>query len=125
MSLYNSYGGFTGAPASFKQNLKNQEALEGKPVTLHCELSKAGVPVEWWRGDKPLLPGPHYQMRLDGKTAELKITNVFPDDAGIYSCATGSQKTTAEVKVKRNFKNILNIYCLVPLKSLKSVVFFY
>ncbi|XP_052419981.1 obscurin [Carassius gibelio] len=89
-----------GAPASFKQNLKNQEALEGKSVTLHCELSKAGVPVEWWRGDKPLLPGPHYQMRLDGKTAELKITNVFPDDAGIYSCVTGSQRTTAEVKVK-------------------------
>ncbi|XP_016431454.1 obscurin-like [Sinocyclocheilus rhinocerous] len=89
-----------GAPASFKQNLKNQEALEGKSITLRCELSKTGVPVEWWRGDKPLLPGPQYQMRLDGKTAELEITNVFPDDAGIYNCVTGSQKTTAEVKVK-------------------------
>ncbi|KAF4110126.1 obscurin [Onychostoma macrolepis] len=89
-----------GAPATFKQNLKNQEALEGKSITLHCELSKIGVPVEWWRGDKPLLPGSRYQMRLDGKTAELEITNVFPDDAGIYSCVTGGQKTTAEVKVK-------------------------
>ncbi|XP_043103008.1 obscurin [Puntigrus tetrazona] len=89
-----------GAPATFKQNLKNKEALEGESITLHCELSKAGVPVEWWRGDKLLLPVPRYQMRLDGKTAELEITNVFPDDAGIYSCVTGGQKTTAEVKVK-------------------------
>ncbi|XP_073675951.1 obscurin [Garra rufa] len=89
-----------GAPATFKQTLKKQEALEGESLTLHCELSKAGVPVEWWRGDKPLLPGSRYQMRLDGKTAELKITNVFPEDAGTYSCVTGGQKTTAEVKVK-------------------------
>ncbi|XDV49254.1 hypothetical protein PO909_018537 [Leuciscus waleckii] len=89
-----------GAPATFKQKLTNQEALEGESITLHCELSKVGVPVQWWRGDKPLLPGPRYQTRLDGRTAELEITNIFSEDAGIYSCVTGGQKTTAEVKVK-------------------------
>ncbi len=63
-------------------------------------------------------------MRLDGKTAELEITHVFHDDAGTYSCVTGSQKTTAEVKVKCNVKKILKyINCTVPFKSLKSVVF--
>ncbi|XP_077079717.1 obscurin-like isoform X1 [Siphateles boraxobius] len=89
-----------GAPATFKQKLTNQEALEGESITLHCELSKVGVPVQWWRGDKPLLTGPRYQTRLDGRTAELEITNIFSEDAGIYSCVTGCQKTTAEVKVK-------------------------
>ncbi|KAG1973513.1 obscurin [Pimephales promelas] len=89
-----------GAPATFKQQLTNQEALEGESITLHCELSKVGVPVQWWKGDKPLLPGPRYQMTLDGRTAELEITNIFSEDAGIYSCVTGGQKTTAEVKVK-------------------------
>lgn len=58
--------------------------------------------MEWWKEDKPLLPGTRYQMRLNGKTAELEITNVFPEDAGTYSCVTGGQKTTAEVKVKGN-----------------------
>ncbi|XP_051524815.1 obscurin [Myxocyprinus asiaticus] len=89
-----------GAPATFKQNLKNQEALEGESLILRCELSKAGVPVEWQRGDKQIISGTRYQMRLDRKTAELEITNVFLEDAGIYSCVTGDQKTTAEVKVK-------------------------
>ncbi|KAI7798029.1 putative obscurin, partial [Triplophysa rosa] len=89
-----------GVPATFKQNLKNQEASEGESFTLRCELSKAGVPVEWWKRDKQILPGPRYTMRLDGKNAELEISNVFPEDAGIYSCVTGDQKTKAEVKVK-------------------------
>ncbi|KAL1270084.1 hypothetical protein QQF64_032373 [Cirrhinus molitorella] len=107
-----------GAPATFKQNLKKQEALEGESLILHCELSKTGVPVEWRRGDKPLLPGSRYQMRLDGKSAELEITNVFPEDAGIYSCVTGGQKTTAEVKVKahpitfkRELQNQISVEC--------------
>nr|XP_021334072.1 obscurin isoform X1 [Danio rerio] len=89
-----------GAPATFKQDLKNQEALEGGSITLHCELSKSDAPVEWRKGDKLILPGPRFQMRLNGKTAELVISNVFPEDAGTYSCVTGDQKTTAEVKVK-------------------------
>ncbi|XP_073724075.1 obscurin [Misgurnus anguillicaudatus] len=89
-----------GAPATFKQNLKNQEASEGQSLILRCELSKAGVPVEWWRGEKQLLPGLRYQMRLDGKNAELEITSVLPEDTGVYSCVTGDQKTTAEVKIK-------------------------
>jgi len=100
LSYYKTYVGCSGAPATFKQQLTNQEALEGESITLHCELSKVGVPVQWWKGDKPLLPGPRYQMRLDGRTAELEITNIFSEDAGIYSCVTGGQKTTAEVKVK-------------------------
>ncbi|XP_051964162.1 obscurin [Xyrauchen texanus] len=89
-----------GSPATFKQNLKNQEVLEGESLILRCKLSKDGVPVEWQRGDKQILSGTRYQIRLDRKTAELEITNVFPEDAGIYSCVTGDQKTIAEVKVK-------------------------
>lgn len=83
--------------------------------------------MEWWRGDKPLLSGPRYQMSLDGKTAELEITNVFHDDAGIYSCVTGSQKTTAEVKVKRNVKKMLNIYCILysTIQKFKVSRFFF
>lgn len=104
---WNVYGGFSGAPATFKQDLKNQEALEGGSITLHCELSKSDSPLEWRRGDKLILPGPRFQMRLDGKTAKLVISNVFPEDAGIYSCVTGDQKTTAEVKVKSKFLSLL------------------
>lgn len=90
---------FGGVAATFKQNLKNQEALEGGNVVLRCELSKAGAPVQWWKGEERLMPGGRYRMRQDGKIAEMAITNVLPSDAGMYSCDTGNHKSSAEVKI--------------------------
>ncbi|KAL1023125.1 hypothetical protein UPYG_G00036690 [Umbra pygmaea] len=90
----------TPIPVTFKMGLKNQEAQEGGVVTLRCELSKAGVPVEWWRGEEKVSPGGKYKMKLEGKTAEMLIKNVQPEDVGEYSCVFGDQKTTAEVNVR-------------------------
>lgn len=84
--------------ATFKQNLKNQEAFEGGRVVLRCALSKVGLPVEWWKREEPLAPGGRHQMRRDGKIAELEITDVSPNDAGMYSCGTGTDRSSAEVK---------------------------
>jgi hypothetical protein len=95
--------------------LKNQEAPEDGSITLHCELSKAGVSVEWWRGETELsqdLSGGKYQMKLEGKIAEMTITNVQPEDRGKYSCVTGDQKTTAEVKVQGK-KHLISMLFLV------------
>lgn len=90
-------------PATFRVGLKNQDAPEKGNVTLRCELSKSGVPVEWWRGETELsqvLSGGKFQMKLEGRIAEMTITNVQPEDIGKYSCVTGDQKTTAVVKVQ-------------------------
>lgn len=87
-------------PVTFKQNLKNQEAPEGGVVILHCELSKAGVPVTWLRGDEELSNGTKYKIKQEGLVAELHIKNVLPVDVGEYSCIVGDQKTTAEVNVR-------------------------
>ncbi|KAK6320615.1 hypothetical protein J4Q44_G00097220 [Coregonus suidteri] len=90
-------------PATFRVGLKNQEAQEKGSVTLRCELSKSGVPVEWWRGETELsqdLLGGKYQIKLEARIAEMTITNVQPEDMGKYSCVTGDQKTTAAVKVQ-------------------------
>ncbi|XP_052383023.1 obscurin isoform X40 [Oncorhynchus keta] len=90
----------TPIPVTFKMGLKNQEASEGGIVTLRCELSKAGVPVEWWKGEEEVSPGGRYQIKLEGKIAELHIKNIQPEDVGEYSCIFGDQKTTAEVNVR-------------------------
>lgn len=87
-------------------SLKSQEAEEAKSVTLRCELSKKGVPLQWQREGQELseeLSQGKYQMKVDGKTAMLTILSVQPEDAGKYSCTTGDEKTTAEIKVKRKF----------------------
>lgn len=93
-------------PASFKVSLKSQDAEEGNSVSLRCELSKKGVHVQWKRDAQPLseemFPG-KYQMKVEGKTAQLTIHSVQPEDAGRYSCIAGDEKTTAEVRVKGKF----------------------
>lgn len=99
--------GSTAVPATFKVSLKSQEAEEYSSVTLCCELSKKGVAVQWQRETQVLseeLYRGKYQMKLEGKIAQMTILNVQPEDAGKYSCITGDEKTTAEVKVKRKFK---------------------
>ena len=69
-------------------------------MALHCELSKAGVPVEWKKGTKVLMSGEKYQMKQKASVNELLISNVAQEDSGDYSCVCGEQKTSASVSIK-------------------------
>uniref|UniRef100_A0A8C4IVH4 Obscurin n=1 Tax=Dicentrarchus labrax TaxID=13489 RepID=A0A8C4IVH4_DICLA len=97
-------------PVTFKQKLESQEAEEGASVTLHCEISKPGVPVEWKKGTQVLKSGEKYQMKQKASVNELLINKVLPEDSGDYSCVCGDQKTTASLNIKgreRIFKESL------------------
>ena len=85
---------------TFKHNLEKQEAEEGASVTLRCELSKPGVPVEWKKGTQVLKSGEKYQMKQKATVNELLINKVLPEDGGDYSCVCGDQKTTAHLNIK-------------------------
>ncbi|XP_052332735.1 obscurin-like isoform X22 [Oncorhynchus keta] len=87
-------------PVTFKYKLQRQEAEEGDSVTLHCELSKSGVLVEWRKGTQVLKSGEKYQMKQKESVSELLISKVVPEDSGDYSCVCGEQKTTASLKIK-------------------------
>ncbi|XP_039875835.1 obscurin isoform X14 [Simochromis diagramma] len=87
-------------PVTFKQKLESQQAEEGGSVTLRCELSKAGVPVEWKKGTQVLKSGERYQMKQKASMNELVIEKVVPEDSGDYSCVCGDQKTTASLNIK-------------------------
>lgn len=88
-------------PVTFNQKLKNQEAPEEGNVTLRCELSKSGVSVEWLKGEELLREGERYQMKQEGRTAEMVIRNVVLQDAGEYSCVTACNvRTAAYIKVR-------------------------
>lgn len=86
-------------PPLFKEELKNEEAEEGRDVSLHCELTKA-APVEWQKDQRFLKESGKYQMRQEGPKAELVIRGVAEDDAGIYSCVCGEHRTTAVLTVQ-------------------------
>lgn len=86
-------------PAFFKEGLKNREATDGATATLHCELSKVGVPVEWKKGEKTLKPSDKYRMRQENTAAELLIRDLEVEDTGEYTCVCGDQKTSAVLTV--------------------------
>uniref|UniRef100_A0A3Q3L3K7 Ig-like domain-containing protein n=1 Tax=Mastacembelus armatus TaxID=205130 RepID=A0A3Q3L3K7_9TELE len=73
-------------PVTFKQKLKNQEAVEDGGVTLRCELSKPGVAAQWRKDAQLLKEGEKYQMKQEGRVAEMLIRNVTLSDAGEYCC---------------------------------------
>ncbi|XP_016146844.1 obscurin-like isoform X10 [Sinocyclocheilus grahami] len=87
-------------PVIFRHELQSQECNEGDCVTLHCELSKPGVPVVWKKGTQVLHSGEKYHIKQDGATVELKIADFRPDDAGQYTCLCGDKKTTTNIKIK-------------------------
>lgn len=72
-------------------------------MTLQCELSKKGAPIQWLKEGQVLseeLGCDKYQIMVEGRKASMTISNAQPDDAGKYSCITGDEKTTAEIRVK-------------------------
>ncbi|XP_073797123.1 obscurin isoform X9 [Danio rerio] len=86
-------------PVVFNHELQNQEVQEGDSVTLHCELSKPGVPVVWRKGTQEIHSGGKYNIKQVGAAVELKIAGVKPEDAGNYACDCGDNITTASIKV--------------------------
>ena len=87
-------------PVSFRLKLKSQEAVEEGSVSLRCELSKAGVAVEWRRNAKLLREGRRYELRAEGRLAELVVRRVVLEDAGEYSCSAGDAVTSADLTVR-------------------------
>uniref|UniRef100_A0A3Q2V7B3 Ig-like domain-containing protein n=1 Tax=Haplochromis burtoni TaxID=8153 RepID=A0A3Q2V7B3_HAPBU len=96
---------------TFKQKLESQQAEEGADIILHCELSKAGVPVEWKKGTQVLKSGEKFQMKQKSSVNELVIKKVMPEDSGDYSCVCGDQKTTASLSIKGRKRNFTVSWC--------------
>lgn len=74
--------------------------MEEDTATLRCELSRAGVPVEWRKDAQLLKEGDKYQMKQEGRVAEMMIQNVTLTDAGRYSCFVGTVVSSADIKVR-------------------------
>ena len=84
-------------PVMFIQELKNIQVEEGNSVTLCCELSKPGVPVQWKKGESALSNGEQYQIKQSGATVEMMIRKSLPEDSGVYSCVCEDLKSTATI----------------------------
>ncbi|XP_064612648.1 titin-like isoform X1 [Liolophura sinensis] len=84
--------------------LGDQDVDVGSMVTLRCQGT--GVPnpeVTWYAGSNALTETAYFKPSFDGKTAELVITEVFPDDEQLYRCVFrnchGSAETSCNLTV--------------------------
>lgn len=74
---------------------------EENSITLSCELSKPGLPVEWRKGEELLKNNFKYQIKNRNSVMELTIKNTQLEDSGLYSCNCGDVKTTANITITR------------------------
>uniref|UniRef100_A0ACB8FVR8 Uncharacterized protein n=1 Tax=Sphaerodactylus townsendi TaxID=933632 RepID=A0ACB8FVR8_9SAUR len=110
-------------PVLFIKPLENQEAEEGGTVTLSCEISKHGAPVQWKKAGSLLGPGDKYKMKQVGAVAELTICKLSASDGGEYTCDTGDQNTTAALLVKEPPATIVDALKDITLFESEDAVF--
>lgn len=72
---------------------------KGEKAMFEIELTKGDALVHWYKNDEELQFSEHIQLSIDGKRQRLKIYNTLPEDAGIYSCQVGNQRSSAKLTV--------------------------
>ncbi|XP_053428299.1 obscurin isoform X19 [Nycticebus coucang] len=87
--------------ALFREPLQNLQAEEGSIACLSCELLEPAMAtnVVWSKGGLELGEDPRRELRLRGCTAELVLRDLRREDAGEYTCACGSQATSATLTI--------------------------
>lgn len=69
------------------EHLKSQEVPDGTPITLTCKIGGATkFDVVWLHNEKEIKPSKDFQYVKEGDNYLLKIAEVFPEDAGTYTC---------------------------------------
>ena len=71
---------------------------------FECEFSKPNLKVEWFLRDILVPQTYRFTPRNDGKTYRLQIKDASIDDAGLVTCSYEDVKTTANLRVKGDFR---------------------
>ncbi len=74
----------------------------GTTVTFECEISKEGVPVEWYHGNKKLRRDDKHDIVAKGTTHHLTIEKCGGEDAGQYKAVYQTLETEAKLRVEGN-----------------------
>ncbi|ODM93780.1 Twitchin [Orchesella cincta] len=74
-------------PPVIVDHLTSQTVKDGDQVTLTCRIKGAAkFDVVWLHNDKEIKPSKDFQYEVNGENRTLVIAEVFPEDAGTYTC---------------------------------------
>ena len=99
----------------FTKDLKDIKLTRGgvKNVTLECEISKPGLRLDWYLGNKKLRRGDKYDIIADGTVHKLLLEQVEEELAGEYRAVYESLETKGNLSIESK--------CMVALVPLNVV----
>ena len=92
-------------PPRITSHFESVSVSDGSSLSLRCTI-KCDTPYDviWLHNDKEIKARPDAKIRAAGDSHTLDIAEVFPEDAGVYTCEAfndaGVAFTTATVLVK-------------------------
>ena len=92
---------FTVEEIKFVRELQDIKVTESKAtVELECEISKSGLKLEWFKGDKKIRRDDKFNYMVeDGNVHKLIIDKVSATDAGEYRAVYQKLETSAKLSV--------------------------
>ncbi|KAI0984834.1 hypothetical protein GJ496_004612 [Pomphorhynchus laevis] len=75
-------------PLKFLKFLESQSLTEGNDLIMKCEVEggeQNNVEITWFRNDKAIPESNDFERGNEGNTYFMKITDILPDDAGIFT----------------------------------------
>ncbi|XP_028966661.1 muscle M-line assembly protein unc-89-like [Galendromus occidentalis] len=115
-TAYNEYGQASSTNVLYLQDkgqrpifvkaLNPVETTDGSPVVFECRVVGTPTPsIRWFQNRREVKPSADFQPEFDAVTGfcRLVISEVYPDDQGIYTCRAtnpfGEDETTAPLTV--------------------------
>ena len=91
----------------FTKELQDIKVTEvGIQVTLECELSKPGLKVDWFKGDKQVRRDTRYDFVSKGTEHRLVIEKVESEDVGEYRVEYQKLSSSAKLSVEGECGNL-------------------
>lgn len=93
---------------TFVKRLSPVRVMDGESVNMRCVVQGKPIPrVEWFHDNKPIREGKQITILQDSEgVCNLAISEVFPEDAGEYTCQAvnqvGEAVCTASLVVEGN-----------------------
>lgn len=69
-------------------------------IVLECEISKTGLKIEWFKGDKKLRRDDRYDIVADGRVHQLVIEKITAEDGGEYKAVYQKLSTNAKLSIQ-------------------------
>lgn len=92
-------------------------------ITFECELSSAGIDVEWSKNDRPIRKGGKYDIIVDGAIHKLIIKDADGPDAGIYAAHFKNRSTAASLIIQgERLNKQAPVYILNTILSLSTLI---